>query len=81
SQNGEAETLRRLLGQKRWEDLDLFDRIQLHGVIQVCREAKSLSDAGRKLFGSSRSKKTTSNDVDRLRKYLARFGLDWQEIT
>ncbi|HKY07055.1 MAG TPA: RNA repair transcriptional activator RtcR [Candidatus Binatia bacterium] len=81
SQNGEAETLRRLLGQRRWEDLDLFDRIQLHGVIQVCREAKSLSDAGRKLFGSSRSKKTTSNDADRLRKYLARFGLDWQAVT
>jgi sigma54-dependent transcription regulator len=50
------------------------------GAIQICREAKSLSDAGRKLFGTSRGKKTTINDADRLRKYLARFDLDWQRI-
>jgi len=72
--------LQRMLGGKRWEAIDLFDRIQLRGVIQACREAKSLSDAGRKLFNTSRSKKTTTNDADRLRKYLARFSLDWQEI-
>jgi transcriptional regulatory protein RtcR len=80
TQTGEDEALRLMLGEKRWDDLDLFDRIQLRGVIQVCREAKSLSDAGRKLFGASRGHKTTINDADRLRKYLARFNLDWQEI-
>jgi len=76
----EDDTLRRLLGEERWDAIDFFDRIQLRGVIQVCREARSLSDAGRKLFNTSRSKKTTTNDADRLRKYLARFNLDWQEI-
>jgi transcriptional regulatory protein RtcR len=76
----EDDTLRRLLGEERWDAIDFFDRIQLRGVIQVCREARSLSDAGRKLFNTSRSKKTTTNDADRLRNYLARFNLDWQEI-
>jgi transcriptional regulatory protein RtcR len=81
TQAGEDEILRQMLGDKRWTDLDLFDRFQLRGVIQVCRDSKSLSDAGRKLFDTSRGKKTTTNDADRLRKYLARFDLDWQRIT
>lgn len=80
SQAAENDDLRRLLGEKRWNTLDLFDQFQLQGVIQVCREAKSLSDAGRKLFNTSRDKKATTNDADRLRKYLARFDLDWQSI-
>jgi transcriptional regulatory protein RtcR len=39
-----------------------------------------LADAGRKLFAVSRAEKATPNDTDRLRKYLARFGLDWASI-
>jgi transcriptional regulatory protein RtcR len=39
-----------------------------------------LSAAGRMLFTASRARKASSNDADRLRKYLARFGLDWQTI-
>jgi len=59
---------------------DIFDRAQLATVIQVCRPSLSLSEAGRKLFAASRRKKASSNDADRLRKYLARFGLDWDII-
>ena len=36
-----------------------------------------LSDAGRQLFQASRAQRTVVNDADRLRKYLGRFGLDW----
>jgi transcriptional regulatory protein RtcR len=49
-------------------------------VLKVCREARSLSEAGRILFSASRSRKKTVNDADRLRKYLARFNLEWQQI-
>jgi transcriptional regulatory protein RtcR len=28
----------------------------------------------------SRRRRATANDADRLRKYLARFGLSWQAI-
>jgi transcriptional regulatory protein RtcR len=58
----------------------LFDRLQLKSVIAVCRESRSLADAGRKLFAASRAERTVPNDTDRLRKYLARFGLDWGSI-
>jgi transcriptional regulatory protein RtcR len=35
---------------------------------------------GRKLFAATRGNRKTANDADRLRKYLARFGVDWQLI-
>lgn len=60
--------------------LDRFDRVQLADVLQVCREAKSLSDAGRMLFSESRKAKKKTNDADRLRKYLARFDLTWDGL-
>ena len=61
-------------------ELDLFDRSQLASVISVCRSSDSLSEAGRKLFSVSRQLKKQPNDADRLRKYLARFGLSWESI-
>ncbi|HMY72522.1 MAG TPA: sigma 54-dependent transcriptional regulator, partial [Blastocatellia bacterium] len=76
----DGELLERLLGSDELEELDLFDRMQLACVVKVCREAGTLSEAGRKLFGSSRERKKTANDADRLRKYLARFGLSWQDL-
>ena len=59
-------------------DIDLFDRRQLETVLEVCRRCASLSEAGRELFAVSRQKKANPNDADRLRKYLARFGLSWE---
>jgi transcriptional regulatory protein RtcR len=60
--------------------LDLFDRYQLEGVLAVCRASQSLSEAGRKLFASSRQEKKKANDADRLRKYLARFDLSFDAL-
>ncbi len=60
---------------------DLFDRVQLAAVIRACRQSDSLSAAGRSLFAASRTEKASRNDADRLRKYLARFGLDWATVT
>ena len=72
--------LHEILGAEALENLDLFDRAQLANVIEVASRCRSLSDAGRTLFASSREKKRSSNDADRLRKYLARFGLTWDSI-
>jgi transcriptional regulatory protein RtcR len=66
-----------LLGEERLQTLDLFDRVQLEGVVKVCRESRSLSEAGRKLFDRSRTQRSVVNDADRLRKYLQKFGLSW----
>jgi len=57
--------------------LDRFDQAQLLDVVDVCLKAKTLSEAGRTLFAHSRQGRSQINDADRLRKYLARFGLSW----
>ena len=60
--------------------LDRFERVQLEDVLMVCRRAPTLSAAGRTLFDRSRERKHVPNDADRLRKYLARFDLEWADL-
>lgn len=69
-----------ILGREAAANLDRFDRVQLNDVLLVCRQSDTLSDAGRTLFAQSRERRTSINDSDRLRKYLARFDLTWERI-
>ena len=68
------------LSEEALAALDPFDRVQLSEVVRVCRAARTLSDAGRMLFSVSRGRRAAPNDADRLRKYLARFGLEWKTL-
>jgi transcriptional regulatory protein RtcR len=70
--------LRPLLGDEKLNGLDLIDRFQLASVIEVCRQCESAADAGRKLFAATRHQK--SNDSDRIKKYLANFGLHFSDL-
>jgi transcriptional regulatory protein RtcR len=72
--------LTQILSVKAIDNIDLFDRVQLAHVIHICRDSRSMSEAGRQLFDASRTRKTSTNDADRLRKYLGRFGIDWDQI-
>lgn len=69
-----------VLGEEAAAELDRFDRTQLIDVIKVCKASPTLSEAGRRLFAKSRLKKKSINDADRIRKYLARFGVAWQDL-
>ena len=69
-----------LLSPDRVAALDPFDRVQLAHVVATCRRSRSLSDAGRTLFAASLAQRSSSNDADRLRKYLGRFDLTWQGL-
>jgi len=75
-----SDVLREWLGEERLAEIDGFDRVQLAHVIEVCRKCRSLSEAGRVLFRASRGRKASTNDADRLRKYLQRFGVEWREL-
>lgn len=75
----ESDRVTQLLGD-RASEIDRFDRVQLEDVIRVCEESVSLSDAGRTLFAVSRTRRSSSNDADRLKKYLARFELSFAQI-
>ncbi len=70
----------RLPEKLNFAELDEFDRMQLENVIAVCRQHKSMAAAGRALFNVSRLAKNQPNDSDRLRKYLAKFNLSWDDI-
>jgi transcriptional regulatory protein RtcR len=39
-----------------------------------------MAEAGRILFAVSRTAKKSANDADRLRKYLLRFELEWDQL-
>ena len=79
---GEAKkvSLEILIGPERLQGMDLFDRLQLQAVVEVCHQSKSLSEAGRALFGQSRTQRSVVNDADRLRKYLQKWGLVWERV-
>lgn len=68
-----------VLGEEAAAQLDQFDAVQLAAVLQACQSHTSASAAGRALFASSRLEKKSSNDADRLSKYLARFGLKFSD--
>jgi transcriptional regulatory protein RtcR len=73
--------LQEVLGAERAARLDLFDSAQLACVIRTCRASSTLSEAGRRLFAVTRGNRKVTNDADRLRKYLARFGLAWGDCS
>ena len=69
-----------LLTPDQLAGLDLFDQLGLRETIRICRQHETLSEAGRRLFQVSRLRKTSTNDANRLKKYLERFGLNWSWI-
>jgi transcriptional regulatory protein RtcR len=75
-----ARLVDRVLTPAAVAELDRFERVQLEDVLGVCRQMPSLSAAGRVLFDKSRDRKKVANDADRLRKFLARYGLEWADL-
>ncbi len=69
-----------LLGDEAVATIDLFDRCQLAEVVRICQRCRTMAEAGRLLFAQSRQARTRTNDTDRLRKYLQRFGISWAMI-
>lgn len=76
-----SEFLSNLVEPEMLANTDYFDQIQLTEVVSICRASKSLADAGRKLFNISRTQRSSQNDSHRLRIYLQKFGLSFEQIT
>ena len=72
--------LEALVSAATLEEMDLFDRLHLAEVVRICKQSRSMADAGRKLFNVSRNKKASSNDSHRLKQYLQKFALTFQQI-
>ena len=78
--HSQTKFVEQILGFEEANALDLFDSIQLETVLQTCRKSKNISTAGRSLFAESRKGKAIANDADRLRKYLKKFDLTFDDI-
>ncbi len=70
-----AEEISRLKALWNTSKTDLNEKI-----LKVCRKSKNMSDAGRKIFAISRKNKKQANDSDRLRKYLSKYNITWNDI-
>lgn len=68
------------IGETRCESMDLYDQITLSGVIQTCQQAASMADAGRQLFGVSRTTKSSTNDSHRVKQILTKHGLRFADV-
>lgn len=79
TQDPDLQLARAVLGDAAHQ-LDPFDLVQLALVVRTCGKAASLSDAGRALFCHSRQTRTSRNDADRLRKYLGKYDLSWDDV-
>ncbi len=79
SDNNE-ELLAQTLAADVYEKIDYFEKCQLAHVIKVCKESKSMADAGRKLFDKSRLEKSASNDSQRLKVYLKKYDLEFKKL-
>lgn len=72
--------LQRILGNDYAERFDSVDIALLSHTIAVCRTSSNAADAAKKLFAISRKTRTSTNDSDRLTKFLTRFGLKFKDI-
>ncbi len=57
--------------------LDLFEQAQLQIVVDTCKTATNMAEAGRLLFAKSRKSKKISNDSHRVKMFLNKYGLDF----
>ncbi len=69
-----------LLQEAQLAELDGPELVELAYVVSVARQCRSMAEAGRQLYAASRLQKSSHNDSARLQKYLARFGLSWQQL-
>lgn len=76
----EEDLLTAILPEDKLKEIDLIDRIQLVEVVKICRTSRSIAEAGRKLFNVSRTQKSSTNDSNRLKRYLERYGLSFKDI-
>jgi len=78
--NSDDILLQKTLDDEVYENIDIFEQAQLAQVIRVCKDSKSMADAGRKLFNKSRLQKSASNDSQRLRVYFKKYNLEFKAL-
>ena len=79
-EQGSHTVLSQYVDEEILASIDPFEAVQLAYVIKVCIQHKNQATAGRYLYANSRDKLKNPNDSDRLRKYLMKFDLKFDEF-
>lgn len=75
-----ADMLSTWLSDAAIADIDHFEQVQLNYVIRICQHSRSMAAAGREIFQASRARKKSINDSHRVKVYLEKFGLDFDQV-
>ncbi len=76
----QAGLARQVMSAAALAQVDQFDLVQLEAVLAVVGRTDNMAEAGRVLFAASRQTKDNPNDSDRVRKFLARWSLDYKTV-
>ncbi len=68
------------LDSETHSQLDYIDHVQLVAIAKICKESRSMAEAGRKLFDQSRVNKKSTNDSHRIRQLLTKYGISFSDI-
>lgn len=62
------------------QDIDVFEAAQLQVVLSAIAKTESMAEAGRLLFAVSRETRKSTNDTNRVSKFLAQWGLSYMQV-
>ena len=69
-----------ILGTDSSKSIDYYEQLKLANLIQVCKDSRSMAEAGRKLFNVSRVAKKSSNDSHRVKQLLEKYGISFDDL-
>lgn len=78
--NDPAQVLADLLSPEQLQAIDYLEQVRLSAVIQACQNARSMAEAGRRLFNVSRTQKTSQNDSHRVKQILDKYAISFSQI-
>jgi len=76
-----SEKLEKLISNEKLAELDLYDKILINAVAEICSSSRSMAEAGRKLFNRSRTQKSSTNDSHRVKQLLDKYGIRFQDLS
>ncbi|PCK06178.1 MAG: transcriptional regulator [Alteromonadaceae bacterium] len=68
------------LNKNTIEQMDYYEQACFSVIIESCKKANSMAEAGRILFDKSRETKASNNDSHRVKQILTKYGISFAQI-
>jgi transcriptional regulatory protein RtcR len=80
SHGSPSSTIDRILGTGSSQLMDYYEQIKLASILEVCKNSRTMAEAGRKLFNISRDTKKSNNDSHRVKQLLEKYRIKFEDI-